>query len=208
VLNQGAVFFRDRTRTFRVGGTRIRLRTPRQLEPTPLPGHSPDIFPMFGVVWPSGEIMSSLIADMAVEGRRIFEIGCGMALTSHLLNARRADITAMDIHPKAGEYLERNARLNHRPPIPFVNASWSAAAPALGEFDLILGSDVLYEPRHIKTLPTFLDRHARGNVLIVDPGRGHMEDFRHTMAFYGFRSADLPPPPGEWFNGVICRFER
>tara|TARA_B110000196_G_C21069312_1_gene626647 strand:+ start:607 stop:744 length:138 start_codon:yes stop_codon:yes gene_type:complete len=45
-----------------------------------------------------------------------------MALVSHFLNARGADITAMDIYPVPGELLQSNTELNKTNPIPFQNA--------------------------------------------------------------------------------------
>jgi uncharacterized UPF0146 family protein len=39
-----------------------------------------------------------------INGKRILEIGWGMALVSHVLNSRGADITAMDIPYKGMGY--------------------------------------------------------------------------------------------------------
>lgn len=58
------------------------------------------------------------------------------------------------------DLLTRNTRLNKDRAIPFVAASWSEATISLGEFDLIVGSDLLYEPSHTGTLPEFLNRHC------------------------------------------------
>jgi len=59
---------------------------------------------LFGVVWPSSEVLAHEMADFPIQGKRILEVGCGMALTSLLLNSRHADITATDIHPEAGSF--------------------------------------------------------------------------------------------------------
>lgn len=53
---------------------------------------------LFGVVWDSGTVLANEMATFAIEGKRILEVGCGMALTSLLLNARHADITLSLIH--------------------------------------------------------------------------------------------------------------
>ncbi len=136
--------FRYRDQTFRIGDVRIRLRTPRDLEQfidqTEI---SNEALPLFGIVWDSSEILSELLFKYDVTGKRILEIGCGMALVSHLLNMLGADITAMDIHPATAEYLANNTLLNNVRSIPLVNASWSDDSPELKGFDLIVGSEVL-----------------------------------------------------------------
>jgi tRNA1(Val) A37 N6-methylase TrmN6 len=67
---------------------------------------------LFGVVWDSSLVLAHEMAAYAIEGKRILEVGCGIALSSHVLNARHADITATDYHPEAGSFLADNVRLN------------------------------------------------------------------------------------------------
>ena len=55
---------------------------------------------LFGVVWPSSEVLAHFMFDFDTKGKRILEIGCGIGLTSLLLNQRKADITATDYHPE------------------------------------------------------------------------------------------------------------
>ncbi|MDA0788128.1 MAG: histidine kinase [Proteobacteria bacterium] len=191
---------RYRYQNFTVGDIDIRLRVPRDLEQFNDPdrarqlGIQRDAFPFFGVVWESGELLARLMQGYDVSGKRILEIGCGMALASHVLNVRGANITAMDIHPLVGEFIEYNAALNRAPAIPFVAASWSEGIPEAEPFDLILGSDILYEPRHVRTLPAFIDHHlgATGEVLLINPDRGQDEDFHRTLLARGFSCESLP----------------
>lgn len=75
-------------------------------------------FPLFGIIWASSEVLSALMLKVDIEGKRILEIGCGMALVGHVLNSRGADITAMNIHPVPGELLQSNTELNKTNPIP------------------------------------------------------------------------------------------
>ena len=96
--------FRNRPRTYKIGSHKIRLRMPKDMshfagEEGKKFGVSSEALPLFGVVWASSEILSHLLLDIDITGKRILEVGCGMALVSHLLNNLGADITAMDIHP-------------------------------------------------------------------------------------------------------------
>lgn len=57
-----------------------------------------------------------------------------------------------------------------------------------GRFDLIMGSDVLYERDARASLAAFLDRYA-GNgaqIWIVDPNRGNRSTFHKQMAVHRF----------------------
>ena len=57
-----------------------------------------------------------------------------------------------------------------------------------GLFDLIIGSDVLYERDDDSTLAAFICRHAsiHAEVWIVDPDRGNRAAFNRQMALLGF----------------------
>jgi predicted nicotinamide N-methyase len=143
---------------------------------------------LFGVLWASGEALARHLFDYNIEGLRILEVGCGLGLASLVLNHRHADITATDYHPEAGRFLLENTRLNNDADIPFVRTSWTDVVSDLGRFDLIIGSDLLYEREHSSVLAGFIDQHAkpRCTVLITDPGRGNQNRFGAEMETRGF----------------------
>ena len=76
-------------------------------------GISSASWPIFGMVWQSGEILAQLMANYDFDNKRILEVGCGVGLASLVLNKRLANISATDIHPLALEYLNHNTALNH-----------------------------------------------------------------------------------------------
>jgi predicted nicotinamide N-methyase len=142
-------------------------------------------WPLFGVVWDAGNSLARHLVDVDVTGKRILEVGCGIAVASLLLNRRGANITAMDYHPEVRHFLDRNIELNGDRPIPFVQGSWNDDLPELGEFDLIIGSDLLYEQEHAAQLADFVLRKlaSGGRIIIADPGRGYRGRFtRHLEA--------------------------
>ncbi|MBT3530619.1 MAG: methyltransferase domain-containing protein [Gammaproteobacteria bacterium] len=177
-------------------------------------GISSSLWPLFGVIWPSSLVLAHHILDYQTEGKRILEIGCGMALSSLLLNKQNADITATDYHPEVELFLKRNAILNEGNVIPFERTSWTDEEDKLGRFDLIIGSDVLYEDGHVEQLAGFLNYHAKPNceVILVDPGRGRKTKMGNLMTEYGFVSSEEKPEHTDYlkdaFKGYILTFRR
>jgi len=177
-------------------------------------GISSATWPLFGVLWESSRPLAELMLDYDIEGKRILEVGCGIALASLVLSHRNADIVATDYHPEAGRFLEYNAALNGDKKIPFFRTGWAEMQPELGLFDVIIGSEVLYERGHALDLSDFISRHAKpaATVIIVDPGREHRSRFSQHMVKHGFSHErtrpetrkDLP----ETYHGQILEFVR
>ena len=116
-------------------------------------GISSATWSLFGVVWPSSEVLANFIFDYDFKNKRILEVGCGIGLSSLILNRLNADITATDYHPEAEKFLDINTELNKDDEIPFVRTCWSNEyQEELGKFDLIIGSDLLYERDHAVVL--------------------------------------------------------
>lgn len=151
-------------------------------------GISSATWSLFGVVWPSSRILAATVCILDVEGKRVLEIGCGLGLSSIVLHGMGVNITASDYHPLAKEFLDENVRRNKMLPIKFQTGNWEADNPLLGEFDLIIGSDVLYEPAHVETVSQFIDCHSSDNVkvVIVDPNRGNRAKFTKKMIALGY----------------------
>lgn len=164
-------------------------------------GISSAAWPIFGLLWPSGAHLAARLALRPVlSDERILEVGCGLALASLVGHRRGADVTASDRHPLAEAFLEENLRLNHLGPMKYRHGDWSAvelppgrdSASAhcvlRGQFDLIIGSDLLYERDADAALAGFIARHASptGEVWIVDPDRGNRPAFNRQMADEGF----------------------
>jgi predicted nicotinamide N-methyase len=152
--------------------------------------------------------------DYDVSGKRILEVGCGMALSSLLLNHRLADITATDYHPEVQGFLSENVRLNQDREIPFKRTGWADEISDLGEFDLIIGSDLLYETGHADLLSGFINQHARRHceVILVDPDRGHHARFSKKMVALGYSHSQNRPENVTYldkpFKGQILHYHR
>lgn len=177
-------------------------------------GISSATWSLFGQLWPASRALAKKMSKTDVEGRRILEIGCGLGLSSLVLQRRGADITASDYHPLAEPFLDYNARLNNLPPITYHDLPWELPAPELGQFDLIIGSDILYERDHAEILARLIQRHARprSEVVITCPGRGYRGRFSRALKAQGYRLTkknkqfdENETPP---FRGLLLHFRR
>lgn len=177
-------------------------------------GISSATWPLFGVIWPSSLVLAHFISGYKTDSKRILEIGCGMALSSLLLNKRCDNITATDYHPETGNFLKRNTLLNEGQPITYEQVDWADAHDNLGVFDLIIGSDLLYEEQHIDLLASFIENHSKPSceVILVDPGRGRKNKLSKKMIQFGYSSCHIKPDHTDYldqaFKGHILKFER
>lgn len=169
---------------------------------------------LFGTLWPAAIVLARLMHEHAIENLRILEVGCGLGLASLVAHRRGADITASDHHPLARQFLSANTALNHFPPLRFESCDWAEESPGLGTFDLIIGSDLLYEPDHPQLLSAFIDRHAAADakVILIDPDRGQRSRFNRQMVALGFAVdtvllAGAPNDPLH-FKGKILTYQR
>jgi predicted nicotinamide N-methyase len=177
-------------------------------------GISSAAWPLFGLVWPSALVLAAHLQDAVLGERRILEVGCGLGLASLSLHRRHGDVTASDCHPLAGSFLAENVRLNVLPALPYRHGDWAAVNAELGRFDLIIGSDVLYERDQPAALAAFIERHSQAamEVVIVDPDRGNRPDFNRQMDVLGFereeRKVSLLPDGTTPYKGRILSYMR
>ena len=212
---------RFRFQTISVGDIDVHVRTLKDKQQYSDPdnlaenlGISSAQWALFGTVWPSSRILLEHVASLETEEISILEVGCGIGLTSLFLQQINRDITATDYHPEAERFLEYNADLNDNSSIPFVQSDWNEVSEELGDFDLIVGSDLLYEETHVEGIASFVDRHAKkiAQFILVDPGRGRHNKLQRKMEEKGFSCVMHKPKKTDFlekdFKGRILTFDR
>lgn len=174
-------------------------------------GISSATWPLFGLLWPSGQMLAERLSRRTVTTERILEVGCGLGLASLIGHRRGANITASDHHPLAGEFMAHNTTLNALAPLPYRHGDWAAtqhlhatgSAGDLtlvnGRFDLIIGADLLYDRDASSQLAPFIDSHASAcsEVWIIDPDRGNRGAFHRGMEAAGFERREERLDRGE-----------
>lgn len=212
---------RFRYQTIEFGNTDIHLRTLRDTQQYSDDnnialdlGITSATWPLFGIVWNSSQVLAHLMHDFDIEGKRILEVGCGIALSSLVLNSRMANITATDYHPEVASFLNENVKLNGGEPIPFVRSDWKDKNTTLGKFDLVIGSDLLYEPNHADLLSSFIDQHTKPvcEVIIIDPNRSQRTQFSRKMVSLNYTYSQKRVENTEYleepYKGKIMRYVR
>ena len=145
-----------------------------------------EFMPYWAELWPSGRALADYVATLDLAGRRVLELGCGLALPSFAAAvAGAAHVIATDWAAEALSLVDRNAEQNGLR-IATALVDWHAPPPSLSGFDVVLAADVLYEERNAVPLLAMLAAAtcAQGTVLIADPGR------RHAAGFFEAADAD------------------
>ena len=160
-----------------------------------------EFMPYWAELWPSGLALADYVATLDLAGRRVLELGCGLALPSFAAALGGADVLATDWAPDALSLVAANAERN-RLRIVTALLDWQAPSPSLSGFDVVLAADVLYEERNAVPLLALLAAatSAQGTVLLADPGRRHGATFFERAAANGWSigsvTADRLPSGG------------
>jgi predicted nicotinamide N-methyase len=185
-----------------------------------------DAIPYYAILWPAARGLAEHLWRHRSElaGARVIELGCGLGLPAILAAKLGAAVTATDFHPETGEWLRHNAALNGVT-LEYRLLDWNSFLDegrrhatcdtrvppptyqpnSLQSSSLIVGSDLVYERRHIPALVCAIDALVApgGHAIISDPGRDNLALFVSAMEKSGWRHALAPE--GDIY---VCRFER
>ena len=184
--------FRTATRTVQVGGKEVELLSPANADDL----ISEDDYvmderlPYWADLWPSAQILAEEVRTMRLAGQRVLELGCGMGLVAIAAAMAGASVTASDYYDDALLFARLNAAEATGETIATRMVDWSKMPSDLGKFDVVLASDVLYEPRYAAMVASAIAATlARGGEAIVaDPGRIALPNFREEAAALGLSS--------------------
>jgi predicted nicotinamide N-methyase len=129
------------------------------------------IAPYWAVLWRSGVALAHELDGVALQDRRVVELGCGLAVPSLAAARAGAVVLATDESPEALALVGRNARENGLR-VETAAVDWAEPGELLqrGPFDLVLAADVLYNRAALAPLLSLLPRLAP-EAWIADPGR-------------------------------------
>jgi len=129
------------------------------------------VAPYWSVLWRSGVALAHELEELPLRGRRVVELGCGLALPSIAAARGGAEVLATDACAEPLVLAARNASANGIR-LETARVDWAHPGELVtrAPFDLVLAADVLYERTSVAPLLSLLPRLAP-EVLLADPGR-------------------------------------
>jgi predicted nicotinamide N-methyase len=137
--------------------------------------------PYWAIPWPSGVRLAKELAACDLAGRRVLELGCGLAIPSIVAARRGATVTATDGSPDAVAFAAHNFAINDVEG-EVALADWRDAGGELLEgapWDLVIAADVLYLRHNVEVLLRLLPQliEGGGQAIVADPNRSGGRDF-------------------------------
>lgn len=150
-------------------------------------------FPFGLLLWESAPVLAEALVERAgdIVGRRVLELGAGAGLGGIVARALGAAAVVQTDHIAEALVLCRwNAAANGVSGIELRRADWSAWTDD-GLYDVVIGSDVLYDRAAHEPFAAILERNLApgGRVLLADPGRQDTPLFLDRMRAAGWRIA-------------------
>lgn len=193
--------FRTATRVVQLGGRDVDLLSPANADDL----ISEDDYvrderlPYWADLWPSAQILAAEVRTMRLAGRRVLELGCGMGLVAVAATMAGGEVTATDYYDDAVLFARLNVAEATGRTIVTRMVDWSQLPADLGRFDVVLASDVLYEPRYAAMVAGAIAATLvrGGEAIVADPGRIALPDFRAECERRGLETAGDPRPYAE-----------
>ena len=139
-----------------------------------------DQIPCWAEVWPAARALAQFVSRYIEieQNTSILELGAGMGLPGMVAAAKGADVVLTDYQPKALALAERNISKNNLSGISTQLADWRNFT-LCEKFDIILASDVLYDPKFFDYLYKIIENNLKlgGRLLASHPGRKDTFDF-------------------------------
>lgn len=149
-----------------------------------------DLCPYFGILWAGSIGLAEYLVENPdlVKDKTVLELGCGLGLPSLVATYLGGEVLATDFHPDAEEYFKRNCR-HTSIECNYKRMNWREESSDPQKFDVVIGSDVLYESRHPREVAQGLIKFCKpeGTIILSDPGRNYLQQFITAMNNEGIK---------------------
>lgn len=148
-----------------------------------------DDIPFWSVLWPSAIVLARFLKGLDLPaGCRVLELGAGVGLAGLVAAQQGGMVTQTDFVPGALALQQANAELNGVTGMRHELADWRNFDLSR-KFDLIIGSDILYEPKLHGCLGEIFRGclEEKGTVILADPSREGGKIFIRSLLAEGFR---------------------
>lgn len=176
-----------------------------------------EYIPYWAELWPAARMLAKAVLAEPWERhpgpRHALEVACGLGLAGVAALSRGLRVTFSDVDALAVEYAAANARLNGFADFGTAAVDLRSPPPDL-RANILLGSDLLYEPRLVEPVVAFLDAVLvpGGVALIADPDRISARPFKWRCRDAGLTVtpafARAGTPGGERTKGSVYRITK
>lgn len=127
--------------------------------------NAPD-FPYWVKIWEASLVLAEFMAKMPPKkGQRILELGAGMAVPGMVASFFGHDVTVTDYEDEIMEFVKASALFNRCDNLKCDTLDWFKPNE-LGKFDIILGSELLFNERFFEPLLKVLKKYLAPNGVI------------------------------------------
>jgi predicted nicotinamide N-methyase len=167
--------------TVAIGDTTVEIHRPRSADEliSPKDFEHDERLPYWAELWPSALVLATRLPRLPSSRGRLLELGCGVGLVTALALRAGWDVVATDYYADALQFTELNS-LGVAGRLPETRLiDWREMPDTLGEFDAVVGADVLYERPYSALIASAITRTLApdGVAVLVDPGRVHAPAF-------------------------------
>lgn len=157
--------------------------------------------PYWAHLWLGARALARQLAERGdFGGRRVLDLGCGLGLPGLVAAAMGAEVWFVDREPAALEFVRRSAIHNGLTGIHCRELDFTRDGLGM-KFEIILGAEVVYDPKSYEPLCEFLQQHLAPNGVIhlTDAFRSDAERFFAELRRRGFEGERSPGR--EWEEG-------
>ncbi|XP_054702679.1 histone-arginine methyltransferase METTL23 isoform X1 [Grus americana] len=112
-------------------------------------------------VWPCAVVLAQYlwVHRRSLPGKRVLEVGAGVSLPGVVAAKCGAEVILSDSEelPQCLHNCRRSCLMNHLPHVPVIGLTWGRVSPellSLAPVDIILGSDVFFDPKDFEDILT------------------------------------------------------
>ncbi len=159
--------FEDTRQIFQIGSKVVRIDKVKNFEELITDPSDPDQVPCWAEIWPAAVGLAHYLeACDWLSGCSVIELGAGLGLPGIVAGLNGAGVTFSDFHRLSLDYCSKNAELNGLKDYTTLFADWRDF-PENRYYDVLLGADIVYEPRLLPYLEKIIKNYVRRGSLII-----------------------------------------